>query len=542
MAALLIMTAFCSGNKGEPVKTEPVKPKTQLPQTNLPVEKKEIPPQEPSEKPLERPEELEITPLEEQKPLLTAPANTTAPTPEQAEESQKTLEITDSITTGMTAIFRSFGYSGAVDLPENFKRRVAYYIRYFSENEKGVRFFHRAMVRSEQFLPMIRDVLAKKHLPLSLAYLPLIESGYNINARSRAKAIGLWQFMKGTALMYGLKVTRKLDQRKDPIQSTIAAAEYLNDLLAMFGAEDPFLGICAYNAGEGKILRALRTISYKERSFWTLVKKGILQNETNEYIPRLLAVSLMASEPEKYAAASKLVPMDLKPEEAETEDQEVIASLGSSKDDLVESADETETTPEVVEDSPVEQPQPTQIVITTPKMKPASGNVYKVKRGDTMYSIARSFDVTVKQVKKWNGLKNNRIHVGQKLKISGSEPALAKSERNYPRQSSGQYKLIYTVNYSDSLAHIALFFNGVTARDIMRWNNLRHSRIHPKQKLAIYANDRPKKIRVHVVKRGETAKSIAKKYGVRIEFVLSLNGLLTNSTLKPGKRLNIYIL
>ncbi|MCP5052200.1 MAG: lytic transglycosylase domain-containing protein, partial [bacterium] len=205
---------------------------------------------------------------------------------------EKNKEIADSISSGIAGIFRGFGYTGTVEVPENFKRRVAHYIRYFSQNKKGAGFYRRAMKRGSRYLPMIRKVLKEKHLPLSLAYLPVIESGFITNARSRASAVGMWQFMRGTARMYGLKVNYRVDQRKDPVKSTIAAAEYLNDLLAMFGAEDPFLGISAYNAGEGKIMGALRKISYKERSFWTLVRKNLLRTETDQYIPRILAVVL----------------------------------------------------------------------------------------------------------------------------------------------------------------------------------------------------------------------------------------------------------
>nr|NIM14730.1 LysM peptidoglycan-binding domain-containing protein [Candidatus Aminicenantes bacterium]NIM81497.1 LysM peptidoglycan-binding domain-containing protein [Candidatus Aminicenantes bacterium]NIN20867.1 LysM peptidoglycan-binding domain-containing protein [Candidatus Aminicenantes bacterium]NIN44688.1 LysM peptidoglycan-binding domain-containing protein [Candidatus Aminicenantes bacterium]NIN87496.1 LysM peptidoglycan-binding domain-containing protein [Candidatus Aminicenantes bacterium] len=102
------------------------------------------------------------------------------------------------------------------------------------------------------------------------------------------------------------------------------------------------------------------------------------------------------------------------------------------------------------------------------------------------------------------------------------------------------YRLIYTVNYTDSLARIALFFRGVSARDIMRWNRLRRTRIYPKQKLVLYLKKEPKKVVTHIIKRGDTAKGIAQKYNVRVEYVLSLNGLLTDSRLNPGMKLKVY--
>jgi membrane-bound lytic murein transglycosylase D len=135
----------------------------------------------------------------------------------------------------------------------------------------------------------------------------------------------------------------------------------------------------------------------------------------------------------------------------------------------------------------------------------------------------------VKTLKKWNGLRSNRIHPGQKLKLYASA---AKSSR--------QHKLAYTVNYGDSLVRIALLFKGVSVRDIMRWNGLKRSRIYPKQSLAVYLKQPPRKVVTHVVKRGETAGKIARKYRQRLEYVLSLNGMVSNSTLRPGKRLKIY--
>lgn len=463
------------------------------------------------------------------------------PTEIKTAESLEIEKISDMITSGITGISRDFGYSGDIDVPENFKKRVAYYIRYFSENEHGSRFFLRVMSRGSDYMPMIKRILKEKHLPLSLAYLPAIESGFNPNARSRAGAVGMWQFMRGTARMYGLKITRSKDERQDPVKSTFAAAEYLNDLLAMFGMEDPFLGICAFNAGEGKILNALRKISYTERSFWTLVNKDLLKSETDEYIPQFIAIILMANNPDKYAAAAQSIPDE--PEETKTEeeeDQEVISTLHHSdtKDNLGEETSDPPVEKEIIELKKVEveskpvQPAPQQ---KTPAA--SSPQVYQVQRGDTLYSISKQHNIGLRSLKNWNHLRSNRIYPGQKLKIYSASSAASKTRAG---TRAGGYKLIYTVNYTDSLARIALFFKGVSARDILIWNRLRRTRIYPKQKLVLYLKEPPGKVVTHIVKAGENAFKIAKKYGVRVEYVLSLNGLLTNSHLKPGQKLRIY--
>jgi membrane-bound lytic murein transglycosylase D len=345
----------------------------------------------------------------------------------------------------------------------------------------------------------------------------------------------MWQFMRGTARMYGLKITRSKDERKDPVKSTYAAGEYLNDLLAMFGMEDPFLGICAFNAGEGKILNALRKISYTERSFWTLVNKNLLKSETDEYIPQFIAVILMANNPDKYTAAAQSI--SSQPDEAKTDeeqDQEVISTLhhSDSKDNLGEETGEPAIKKEVIELKKVESKP----VHPTPQKKTVTASpsqIYQVKRGDTLYSIAKRHKVGVRSLKNWNNLRSNRIYPGQKLIIYSSISTANKT-------TSRAYKLIYTVNYTDSLARIALFFKGITAREIMKWNRLRRTRIYPRQKLVLYLKKPPSKVVTHIVKRGESAFKIAKKYGLRVEYVLSLNGLVTNSRLRPGQKLKIY--
>lgn len=434
-------------------------------------------------------------------------------------------EITDHIAAGINGVFKEFGYPGDMNIPESFKNRVAHYVRYFSFDEKGSRFFQRGLSRAEEYLPMIRQTFQEKNLPLSLIYLPLVESGFNPKARSRAGAVGMWQFMRGTARIYGLNVSRRVDERKDPERATAAAAEYLNDLLAMFGMEDPFLGICAYNAGEGKILNALRKISYKERSFWTLVNKNLLRTETDEYIPRLLAVILMTRDPETYAAASKIVSI----EPDDTADQEIIDSIHTAS-------------PSPEEENGAETEAETESGTTTGTVNGAFW-IYTVKQGDTLFGIAKKYNVEVDALKEWNQLDGNLIHPDEELKFYTAAPSASRPARVQvspaPVDKKG-YKLIYTVNYGDSLARIALLFKGVTARDIMDWNRLSRTRIYVKQELDLYLPQPPRKVVSHVVKNGDTAAKIAREYGERIEYVLSLNGMVTDSPLAPGKQLLIY--
>src|SRR5215470_18749794 len=150
--------------------------------------------------------------------------------------------------------------------------------------------------RSGRYLSMIRDVLRSQGLPEDLAFVAMIESGYNPLAVSRAGAKGLWQFMAGTARRYGLRVDDWLDERLDPEKSTMAAARHLADLYAVFGSWN--LVQAAYNAGEMKVLQAIRSMGSSD--FWTLTGGRVLPDETKNFIPAIQAATLIAREPERY--------------------------------------------------------------------------------------------------------------------------------------------------------------------------------------------------------------------------------------------------
>src|SRR5437867_5768373 len=170
--------------------------------------------------------------------------------------------------------------------------------------ERHMRFFHTAIRgRFEQWLdrlahyrPLVEGIFSEFDLPSDLVFLSLVESGFNPHAYSRARATGPWQFMKGTARLYGLRVDQYVDERRDPIKSTIAAARYLRDLYDLFGTWP--LAMAAYNAGEGKVLRALQKT--QADSFWEIAQTRHLRRETREYVTRILAASMIAKNPDRY--------------------------------------------------------------------------------------------------------------------------------------------------------------------------------------------------------------------------------------------------
>jgi len=151
-----------------------------------------------------------------------------------------------------------------------------------------------ALDRGQPYVPMLRKELEKARMPPLLHYLAMIESGYRPNARSPAKAVGMWQFMPGTARAYGLRVAGGHDDREDPVVSTQAAARYLRDLAFEFGGDALMLALASYNRGENGVRRALKKLDdpFSDRSYWRLVEEGLLPVETSRYVTRFVAAAV----------------------------------------------------------------------------------------------------------------------------------------------------------------------------------------------------------------------------------------------------------
>ena len=152
------------------------------------------------------------------------------------------------------------------------------------------------LVRSGKYLDLMKDILKEKNVPEEIVFLSLIESGFSPNAYSTAQAAGYWQFISSTAKRYGLEIDWWRDERRDPVKSTVAAANYLKDLYGMFGSWN--LAMAAYNAGEGKILRALNKT--KTDDYWSLLKTNHIRSETKDYVPKFIAASMIANSPQTF--------------------------------------------------------------------------------------------------------------------------------------------------------------------------------------------------------------------------------------------------
>ena len=180
------------------------------------------------------------------------------------------------------------------DVPIQMNKQVRAYLVYFSTERKAV--ITRYLSRSTRYLPMIKEVFQEAGLPEDLAYLAMIESGFNNKAYSPAAASGMWQFIKGTGLRYGLAIDSYVDERRDPEKATRAAAKYLLDLYKQFGSW--YLAAASYNCGEGRVQRELNQSNHK--NFWELSANMCLPTETKNYVPQMIAATIIAKNPEKF--------------------------------------------------------------------------------------------------------------------------------------------------------------------------------------------------------------------------------------------------
>ena len=180
------------------------------------------------------------------------------------------------------------------DVPIQMNKQVRAYLVYFSTERKAV--ITRYLSRSTRYLPMIKEVFQEAGLPEDLAYLAMIESGFDNKAYSPAAASGMWQFIKGTGLRYGMTIDSYVDERRDPEKATRAAAQYLLDLYKQFGSW--YLAAASYNCGEGRVQRELDQSNHK--NFWELSANMCLPTETKNYVPQMIAATIIAKNPEKF--------------------------------------------------------------------------------------------------------------------------------------------------------------------------------------------------------------------------------------------------
>lgn len=412
------------------------------------------------------------------------------------------------------------------DFPVVVNSRVEYWVDYFTSRGRG--HFERYLERSEFFIPYIVPLLKQNGMPEDLVYLAMIESGFNNLARSRAKAVGPWQFISATGKRYGLMVNWWLDERRDIRKSTLAAVEYLKDLYTMFQCWE--LAAAAYNAGEAKIARAVQR--FGTRDFWVISKQRFLRPETRDYVPKIIAAALIAKNPEQFGFnVKKQAPA---PDEAVAPDGELVKVVKTDKpeevpesekpdltlssltenaeadedgDDEEESANPAEprlrpatlTIPvdpqpaegQVAENVPLAKPVPTPHLAKDGTVGGADLEEFDVKSPADLLKVARAAGLSYMTVKSLN----------PELLRWCTPPSIGTFRLKLP--ASSREKFLSTYNHA--------------------------------------AYPRQVKFMTYKVRRGETLSHIARHFGIKVDPISDLNGVSPKMPLKNGLRVLIPI-
>lgn len=386
------------------------------------------------------------------------------------------------------------------DFPITVNRQVEYYLDFFQNKNREI--FTRWLARSGAYLPMIQERLEKAGLPRDLAYLAMIESGFSQIAYSRARAVGLWQFIRATARNYGLKVNNYVDERRDPIKSTDAAIAYLSELYAEF--DSWYLAVAGYNAGENKIRRAIK--KYKTDNFWELAQGRYLKLETKRYVPKLIAAIIIAKNPQKYGFG------DVEYEKPLVYDTMEIPRWTALKAIALACEVEVDNLQKLNRElrKPFTPPNSPSYLLKVPagKKSIATKNLsrihavvstnYKthvVRRGESLNRVCRKYGLTKTIILKVNNLKSAELKVGQRLRIPyrTTEYQLLPEGSPAPhflvKNSNGEDFILHKVRPGDTVSDLAKLYR-VPTHLIAGWNNLKDiSRIRVGQKLAIYVQE-----------------------------------------------------
>ena len=443
------------------------------------------------------------------------------------------------------------------DLPLMMTDQVAGYINYFSTRGRGV--LENALTRGGRYREMIQGILKEEGVPQDLIYLAQAESGFHPLALSHAGARGMWQFMASRAKGYGLERDWWVDDRQDPEKSTRAAAHHLKDLYSEFG--DWYLAMAAYNSGPGTVQNAVKRTGYAD--FWELYRRNVLPKETRNYVPIILAVTIMAKNPQQYGLGD-VVPEKPVPYDTVRIDYPVDLRL------VAECVDASAST--------LQDLNPSLLRFTTPKSQefdlhlPAGSKdrylsaiaaippdmrvwwrYHSVVPGDTLASLARAYRTNRQAIAQANGIaEDEELTNESKLIIpvaAGNHP-LGEEPQNYSRRATA-----YRVRKGDTLQSVADNF-GVPPAMVRRWNRLKggslggrrvlyihlpttpslaessqtvSAKYHPNSKL--HASQGSSVVR-HKVQAGETLYSIAKSHNTTVAALKQSNGNLT--TLRPG--------
>lgn len=440
------------------------------------------------------------------------------------------------------------------DLPIVINERVKNSIVYFQTVANEA--FNKYLRRSKKYTPTMKKILRQYELPEDLIYLSLVESGYNPNAYSWARAMGLWQFISSTGRLYGLKRDWWIDERKDPIKSTHAACKFLKELYTRFGSWE--LAMAAYNGGPGRVSRTIDKQGTID--FW----KMRLRRQTMDYVPLIMAATIIGKNPEKYG-------FDVTEFEDEVVWEEVTINRCLDLKDVAHSlncslGDLKDLNPELLRN--YTPPNVKKYILKIPKghtekfwasfdsmpsPKETSWVRHTIRRGETVSTIASKYGVSQYAILEANNLRSSRIYAGKSLIVP------VPLDRNYSSVKNDNYTAnnsIYVVRSGDTMWDIARAF-GTSVSALRTANSIgRGSRIYVGQKLRIPAtaaklaqnsqsiNSAPQvadrgSTKTYKVSRGDSLWEIARRYGTTTSYLRQLNGLGRSSRIYPGQILKV---
>lgn len=394
-------------------------------------------------------------------------------------------------------------------IPLHYNEKIHGFINYFTVKDRA--YTRMIIQRMNLYFPLFEKYLKEYGLPDELKYLSIIESGLNPKAVSRARAVGLWQFMSATGRYFGLHIDWYIDERMDPEKSTKAACLYLKQLYGMFG--DWELALAAYNSGPGNVKKAIRRAGYK-KSFWEIYP--YVPRETRSYVPQFVAITytmnylsehnFLMEEQEAFPLSDTLLVKKYL-------HLPTLAKLtGSCMEDILKlnPSIQHQALPDLHKPYKLYVPVSTKTTLETNRWaildsassigkkeleilarnSPGSTYgkdkiVYKVKSGDVLGSIAIRHNVKVADLKKWNNLSSNTIRVGQRLNIWTKPSAFVKSQESIALAQPIPASKTYTVQSGDTLWDISQKFQGLTIQKLKELNNLENAKIQPGQKLVV---------------------------------------------------------
>lgn len=410
-------------------------------------------------------------------------------------------------------------------------------------------FFLASYRRSGKYRPAIVKALNDAGLPEELSWLPLIESGFKVRALSRARALGLWQFIASTGYKYGLTRDSWIDERMDPEKSTAAAIAYLKELHQMFG--DWTTVLAAYNCGEWAVLSRIREqrINYLD-NFWDLYER--LPRETASYVPRFLAVLHLLKDPVSYGFELPSVEEPLAMEHVTISKQVHLKKIAERLDvdyDVLK-----ELNPELRHNSTPKSTYTMKVPVgkgevllasldDIPAWRPPEPThyVHRVRKGDTLSGLASRYRTSVRAIQAANGLRrSDYLKVGWKLKIpTRHAPAPAPSEPAVQTAKLESRPTTYVVRRGDSLWKIARQ-HGTTTHAIRSMNGLRTSRLKVGQVLKVPKSSTGTSARnasVYRVRKGDSPYLVAQRHRMNLAEFLRINNLAPSCTIYPGQTL-----